>query len=157
MHTLNRTLEKSFLEAEGRYLNSQEMYPLEQYVQSYATRLQAYQHLRDHAEKLVLHALRKMAQSNPELIQQHGPRCKYDMTEVTRYIALSVLKDDQTFFMEQMMSWLDTVLLAHKRTSDCVTAYRYLQEAIAADLPAQSVSLIRPYLEAVTQSLQSHA
>jgi hypothetical protein len=157
MHTLNHTLEKSVLEADGRYLNAQELSPLEQYAQSYTVRLHTYQQLRDGGEALVIHALRKLAQNHPELIQQHGQRCKYDMTEVLRYVALSVLRDDAIFFKEQMMSWLDTILLAHKKTAHCVMAYRFLQEAIAATLPAEDAALTRPYFDMVMQSLQSHA
>jgi hypothetical protein len=157
MHTLNHTLEKYILEADGRYLNTQELHPLEQYIQSYTTRVQTYQHLRDNSDKLTVQALRKMAQTHPELIQQHGQRCKYDMTEVLRYVALSVLRDDETFFKEQMIAWLDTILLAYKRAAHCVTAYRYLQEEIATTLPAQDANLTRSYMDIVIQSLQSHA
>lgn len=157
MQTLNHTLAQHILDADGRYLDSQEIYLLEEYVQSYATRLQTYHYLRDNSEKLVIAALRKLATIHPELVQQHGARCKYDMTEVLRYVAISVLRDDETFFKEQMMVWLDTVLLAYKRTGHCVLAYRNLQEAIASAFPSNSVTLIRPYLELVTQVLQSHA
>ncbi|UBF24193.1 phycobilisome protein [Kovacikia minuta CCNUW1] len=157
MHTLNHDLEKSILDADGRYLNAQELYPLEAYVQSYATRLHTYQQLRDNSDKLVIQALRKLAQTYPELIQQHGQRCKYDMTELLRYVALSVLRNDEIFFKEQMLVWLDTILLAHKRNAHCVVAYRNLQEAIAATLPGPDASLIRPYIEIVIQTLQSHA
>ena len=157
MHTLNHTLEKNILEADGRYLNSQELNPLEQYLQSYNIRLETYQQLRDQSDKLVLQALRKLAQAYPEIIQQHGQRCKYDMTEVLRYIAVSILRDDETFFKEQMMSWLDTILLAHRKTSQCTIAYRALQEAVNSSLSATSGNLVRPYLDIVLQSLQSHA
>ncbi|XGW00483.1 MAG: phycobilisome protein [Leptolyngbya sp. BL-A-14] len=157
MHTLNHTLEKCVLEADGRYLNAQELSPLEQYAQSYAVRTHTYQQLRDSGDALILQALRKLGQTYPELIQQHGQRCKYDMTEVLRYVALSILRDDETFFKEQMMSWLDTILLAHKKTAHCMKAYRFLQEAIAATLPAEDVALTRPYFDIVTQSLQAHA
>jgi hypothetical protein len=157
MHTLNHDLEKNVLDAEGRYLDAQGLYPLEAYVQSYATRLHAYQQIRENSEKLVIQALRKLAQTYPELIQQHGQRCKYDMTEVLRFIALAVLRIDETFFKEQMLVWLDTILLAHKRNSHCVIAYRNLQDAIAITLPGADANLVRPYLEIVIQTLQSHA
>lgn len=157
MQTLNHTLEENFLDADGRYLNSQELFPLEQYFQTYTTRLATYQQLREQSDKFILYALRKLAQAHPELIQQHGQRCKYDMTEVLRYIALSVLRDDEVFFKEQMMSWLDTILMAHKRTSHCTLAYRHLQEVINNTLPAASSTLIRPYLDIVLMALQSHA
>jgi hypothetical protein len=156
MNTLNQSLERTIATADGRYLSTQELYPLEQYVQTYTARLHAYQQLRDHSEKFVVYALRKLAQAYPDLIKQHGPRCKYDMSEVLRYIALSVLRDDEIFFKEQMMTWLDTILLAHRRTAQCVVGYRHLQEAIATTLPVQDANLIRPYLDCVIQSLQAH-
>lgn len=157
MRTLNYTLDKNIVEADGRYLDVQELQPLEHYVQSYTSRLETYQLLREHSEKLVLMALRKLATTYPELIQQHGGRCKYDMTEVLRYVAIAILRDDETFFKDQMMVWLDTILLAHKRQTQCVQAYRNLQDEIAAHLPAATAGLIRPYLDLIGQSLQSHA
>lgn len=157
MQTLNHTLTQKVIEADGSYLDAQGLKPLEQYLQTYTTRLEAYQQIRDHSQKLVQQTLKKLGQSHPELIQKHGQRCQYDMTEVLRYIAVAILRDDEVFFKEQMMSWLDTILLAHKRNSHCITAYRYLQAAINADLPASTSSLIRPYLDSVALTLQSHA
>lgn len=157
METLNYTLARNIVEADGRYLDAQELQPLERYVQSYTTRLETYHLLREHSEKFVVFSLRKFANTYPELIQQHGGRCKYDMTEVLRYIAIAILRDDELFFKEQMMVWLDTILLAHKRNTHCSLAYRNLQDAIAASLPATSANLVRPYLELILQSLQSHA
>ncbi|GAB4346480.1 MAG: allophycocyanin subunit alpha [Leptolyngbyaceae cyanobacterium] len=154
MQTLNHILTQNILEADGRYLSTQELAPLERYYESYQMRLEAYQHLRDRGDRLVIAALQKLAQTYPDLIRQHGPRCKYDMSEVLRYIALSVLRDDELFFKEQMMVWLDTILLAHKRNTHCGLAYRYLLEAIVATLPAPVSNLVHPYLEGVIQSLQ---
>jgi hypothetical protein len=157
MHTLNHELEQSVLEADGRYLSAQELYSFEKYIQSYGARLHAYQQLRDNSDKLVIQALRKMAQTHPELIQQHGQRCKYDMSEVLRYIALSILRNDETFLKEQVTHWLDTILLAYKRHSHCVVAYRYLQDAISATFTNTDAEMVRPYLEIVIETLQSHA
>ncbi len=157
MQGLNHTLTRVINDADGTYLNDQDLQPLEQYSQSYTARLEAYQQLQEHSPQLIQHALRKLAQVHPELIQQHGQRCVYDMTEVVRYIGISVLRDDEPFFREQMLSWLDTILLAHKRNDQCATAYRYLQEAIQSSLPTSRSSLLRPYLDIVIQALQSHA
>jgi Phycobilisome protein len=158
MHTLNHSLEKKVIEADGCYLDdNQGLRPLEQYVQTYALRLETYQQLRDQSQTLVLQSLRRLAQAHPDLIQKHGQRCQYDMNEVLRYIAVSLLRDDEVFFKEQMMSWLDTILVAHKKTDQCTTAYRYLLDAVNNTLPAACSSLIRPYLDGVLLTLQSHA
>jgi hypothetical protein len=157
MYTLNHSIEKNVIASDGAYLDAHGLHPLEQYLQSYTARLGAYHHLRDESPKYVLQALQKLGQAHPDLIKTHGKRCQYDMTEVVRYIALSVLRDDETFFVEQMMSWLDTIILAHKRTNQCASAYRYLQEIMEASLPPAESSLIRPYLDKVISSFQSHA
>lgn len=157
MHTLNYTLEEKILEADGGYLDVQGLRSFEQYVQSYPARLETYEILRDKSPALIIQSLRKLAQSYPELVQKYGQRCQYDMTEVVRYIALSILRDDEAFFKEMMMSWLDTILLAHKRQKHCNLAYRYLQDAVNAGLPSANSALIRPYLDCVITLLQSHA
>jgi len=156
MHTLNHEMDECFLNADGAYLDSRGLQVLEQYAESYAARLEAYNALREHSTDMVNAALDKMAQQNPEVIQKHRPRCLYDMTQVLRYIALSILRNDEIFFKEMMMSWLDTVLLAYKRNEHCATSYRFLQEIIDARMPASS-SMVRPYLDVVILALQSHA
>lgn len=156
MHTLNHDMDECFLDADGAYLDARGLQTLEQFAQSYATRLEAYNALREHSTQLVNDALDKMAQLHPEVIQKHRPRCLYDMTQVLRYIGLSILRNDEVFFKEMMMSWLDTVLLAYKRNDHCASSYRFLQEMIDARMPSCS-SIIRPYLDGVILVLQSHA
>jgi hypothetical protein len=157
MHTINHTLEDKILAADGLYLDGQGLRPFEQFAQSYTTRLETYQNLRDKGATLVIQALRKLAQEYPDIVQKHAQRCQYDMSEVLRYVALSILRDDEIFFKEQMIDWLDTILMAHKRHTHCAFAYRHLLEAINANFPASQSSLIRPYLDLVVTTLQSHA
>lgn len=157
MYAINHTIEKNVIEADGCYLDAMGLAPLESYLKSYQLRVSAYRHLSEESPKMVLRSLQKMAQSNPELIKQHGKRCQYDMTEVLRYIALSILRDDEVFFTEQMMSWLDTIILAYRRTHHCSTAYRYLQDILSETLPAAENDLVRPYIDNVISTLQGHA
>ena len=155
MHTLNHDIDDCFLDADGAYLDARGLQSLERYAQTYANRLEAYNNLREYSPKLVDQVLNKMAQAQPELMQKHQQRCRYDMTEVLRYTTLAILRDDEIFFREVMTSWLDTVLMAYKRHDHCAGAYRMVQEAIDQHIPASS-SIIRPYLDVVILALQSH-
>lgn len=157
MPTLNHTLEEQIIVADGRYLSQEELRCLENYVNSYAMRLETYQKLSLHSEAIVLNALRKFARVHPETIQQSGKRCQYDMSEVLRYIALSILRDDEFLFLEKIMFWLDTVLRAHHRQAACSKAYQYLQEAVEETLTPANCSLIRPYIGIVLNSLQPYS
>jgi Phycobilisome protein len=157
METLNRLIQNNVLDADGRYWNNQELSVLEQYVQGYANRVTAYEHLREKGEALVTISLRKLAQVYPELVQRHGAFCKSDMTAVLRYAALSMLRDDEIFFKEKVLIWLDTVLLAHRHNAHAALAYENLAAAIAANMPETTTKLIRPYLNLVVEIFQSHA
>jgi hypothetical protein len=157
MHTLNHDLEKTVLDADGRYLNAGELGVLERYIESYSKRLETYQLLRDNSKALVVEALRHLFESYPELLQKHKQRCAYDMSEVLRYIALSILRDDETFFMEALFSWLDTILVAYKKNNACADAYGYLKQAVEKQLPSRCSLMVGPYLEKVQQVLESHA
>lgn len=157
MYTLNHKFEKNVIEADGRYLSAKELTALEQYAQEYKNRMVAYQELRDSNKKLVVQALTNLFHAYPDLLQKHKQRCVYDMSETLRYIALSILRDDEVFFMEALMSWLDTILLAYKKTAPCAIAYRHLQEAVEEHLSSPTSALVRPYLEKVRQGLESHA
>lgn len=156
MHTLNHDLDECFLDADGAYLDAKGLQMLEYFAQTYSQRLEAYNALREHNAVLVQGALNKMSQIHPELMQKHGKRCQYDMTEVVRYMALAILRDDEVFFKEMMTSWLDTVLMAYKHHNHCATAYRFLQEMVDAQIPACSM-VVRPYIDSVVLMLQSHA
>lgn len=157
MLTLNQALEQNIVEADGRYLDTQELSVFEQYVQSYEARLQAYQNISESSDTIVLQALRKLARLHPTLIQKHGQRCRYDMSEVLRYTALAVLRDDPEFFQNKIIFWLDTVLRAHKKQAQCISAYQYLQEAISEALPANQTEMVRPYISLIITSLQTYA
>ncbi len=104
-----------------------------------------------------MQALTHLFKAYPDLLQNHKQRCVYDMSETLRYIALSILRDDEVFFMEALMSWLDTILLAYKKTGPCAIAYRHLQDAVEQHLSGNTASLVRPYLERVRQGLEAHA
>lgn len=156
MDFLNQSLKKNVLEADGNYLNTQGLDILEQYVESYSIRLETYQFLRDQSKNLVIEALKYLFERYPELLQKHKQRCAYDMSEVLRYIALSILRDDETFFMETLFSWLDTILVAHKKNQACAEVYRYLYQLVDKHLPSRCSVLVFPYLDKVAQVLESH-
>ena len=61
------------------------------------------------------------------------------------------------FFKEQMLVWLDTILVAHKKTEQCAMAYRYLQDAVNQSLTSAHSGLVRSYLDTVILALESHA
>lgn len=156
MPALNHQLQQAIIDADGQYLSAEALHPLENYYDTYRNRLDAYQEISQKSNDLVLAALRKFARVHPEIIQHSAKRCQYDMTQVLRYMALSLLLDDEFMFQEKMMFWLDTMLRAHHKQEACCKAYHYLQESAQELLTANTAALIRPLINNVFESLQSY-
>lgn len=153
---MNSTLLQSARQADGRYFTDAELKPLERYVQTYAIRLKAYSMLREKGDELVLHALRKFAVIETEIIQQHGDKCKRDMTYVTHVLASSLLKDDERAFREEFVLWTQNILTAFHRNQACSRAYRILQQVITEKMPDDCAKLLNVYLEEFILALKAN-
>lgn len=153
MRTINSTLEELANQSEGRYLTTAELLPMQRYLKTVSARLKTYEILREKSEKLVQITLRKFMSLQPEVMRKHGSRCQYDMGEMMRYMALSVLRDDERFFKESLFYWQANILTAYRQNGACLIAYRCLQETLSEQLPAQANQLIEPYMNIVLQTL----
>jgi hypothetical protein len=153
MRSLNSTLEELALSSEGRYLTSSELQPVQRYLKSFSNRVQTYNLLRDKGDKLVQLALKKFLPLHPDVMQKHGKRCVYDMNEALRYIALSILRDDEKFFKESLFFWQANILSAYRQNGNCLVAYRCLQDVVHEHLPAPAQQLINPYLDMILETL----
>ncbi|WP_353772007.1 phycobilisome protein [Okeania sp. SIO2G5] len=156
MYTINHKFSETCIAADGRYLNASEIQSLEKYISTYKGRLNAYQSLHTNSNQIVLGSLKKLAKKYPDLIRSKGKRCHYDMTTTLRYMALSVLRDDETFFQDSVVIWLDSVLVAHQKHHHCAEAYRYLLEEMSQQLSGSALNFVRPYTDSIIQLFESH-
>lgn len=147
MLTMNRTLDEKIGNIDHDYLTDEDLFHLERFASSFANRVKTYNLLRDRSDELVLRSLKLLSQQYPELVQKHLQRCKYDMTQILRYISLSLLRDDELFFRESMMDWHANIIHTYQISTECSTAYRLLQEVLEKLLPPDSFVLVKPYLE----------
>lgn len=151
---MNNLLQKQFNDADGRYLTDSEIQPLESYLESYRARLATYQLLQEKSDQLVLQTLRQMIQTDREVVQRYGEICRRDLNDVLRYIAASILRDSEDKFREQLLLWLQTIMIALNKQEQSAKAYMLLQELINKTFPVEHVQLIRPYLDLVISALR---
>ncbi|MFN5856975.1 MAG: phycocyanin [Pseudanabaenaceae cyanobacterium] len=153
MLTIHRTLEEKSVEADRVYLANNDIYQLERFAKGFSLRVKTYNLLRDHADEIVLRSLKLLAHQYPALLQKQAARCKYDMSNVLRYISASILRDDELFFQDQMMDWLSTILYSYQVLQECSVAYHLMQEVVDKMLPAESAALVKPYTDKVATLL----
>lgn len=153
MIALNSQLDDFICQSEGRYLTAAELQPTKKYLQTVLERSKVYELLKDKSDPLVRLALKKFMALHPEVMKKHGKRCYYDMTEVMRYIALSILRDDEQFFKDSVSLWETNILTAYQKQNPCLVCYRCLQEAIHEHLPSNIIKYIDPYIQIMLEEL----
>jgi hypothetical protein len=146
MLTITRSFEDMLLEPERAYLKDGDLNKLESYAREFADRLRAYELVRDNADQIVDNALQLMLKDYPERANNQE-KCKYDMTIVLRYMALSMLREDEQFFRDKMIDWLGTVITAGTVRAECAAGYPKLYEAISQQLPAPCAAMFKPYID----------
>lgn len=153
MLTMHRILDEKANDIGSVYLTDSDLLSLERFANNFSVRLKTYNLLRDCSDEITMRSLRLLAQQYPELIQKQLQRCKYDMSNVIRYMSLSILRDDELFFRETLMDWLTNIINSYQVTKECSTAYRLMQSVIDEMLPAECAALIKPYSEMSKSSL----
>ncbi|AFY70255.1 Phycocyanin [Thalassoporum mexicanum PCC 7367] len=154
MFAITRSVEDKIAALECAYLKDSDLFSLEQYATGFAERLKTYEMLRDHADQIANGALELLARDYPALMQKRGDRCKYDIHEVLRYMASSILRNDEHYFRDQMVDWLNTILVSYQVTTECAAAYSHLYEVISQVLPAKCAALAKPYTDMVVGTLR---
>ncbi|MGB3491769.1 MAG: hypothetical protein WBA57_03500 [Elainellaceae cyanobacterium] len=150
---MNSTLAKKITNADGRYLADTELHAFHDFASGYSVRRSAYEYLQQHADEIVLTTLRQLMPSHRQAIQQHGDLCKRDMSYVLRYAAISMLKDDQAGFVEELVLWMQNILFALKKEQQSLKFYQELQSVLRQQMPVQEAALINQYLDSFTEAL----
>jgi hypothetical protein len=154
MFAITKSVEEKISALECAYLQDSDLFSLDQYVSGFADRLKTYELLRDNAEKIANGALELLARDYPALMNKRGDRCKYDISEVLRYMATSILRNDEQYFRDQMVDWLNTILASYQVTTECASAYSHLYEVISQVLPAKCAAMAKPYTDMLVLTLR---
>ena len=149
---MSTTFGRTLLQAEGRYLDDKELQGLEHYLQTFALRNQAYQLLTSHANELVVQALRQLAVTHRTAVETHSSKCKRDMSYSLKCIARAVLLDEQDFFQQDFVLWMDNITHALHKEDSAAQAYRNLRSEIQKILPTPCVALVIPYVDQLVEA-----
>jgi Phycobilisome protein len=147
MLTMNRTLDEKLSTVDNVYLTDSDLFSLERFANSFSVRVKTYNLLRDRSDETTIQALKLLSQQYPELVQKQLQRCKYDMSQLIRYMSLAILRDDEVFFRESLLDWHTNIIHSYNISTECSTAYSLLKAVLEKILPSDSFALIKPYLD----------
>jgi hypothetical protein len=133
-------------EAEKRYLKSEELGVISQYVDSLPERLDAYRRLRD--QEL------GMMQSVADQLQIQMPQEKIEDLErsiknallVLRTCSMSMLLNDESYIHNHLLNWLGQTMQVYKTKSIDTALYRLLNQQLTQVLTPKQMALLKPML-----------
>ncbi|MBD2154638.1 hypothetical protein [Leptolyngbya sp. FACHB-16] len=150
---MNITLEQSIQNADGRYLTDSELDTLHVYIKTYEARLKTYTLLQEKSGEYILLALQKLAKTDAQTVQQHKDKCIRDMDYVVRSIAIAILRDDEEGFRQELLLWMQNIMVALHKEQQSSRAYRMLQEVVTQEMPKECSDLVNHYLDEFTKAL----
>ncbi len=150
---MNKIIESHLSNLDGRYLGDEELQVFEDYLASHQIRLNIYTFLQEKSNDLILDVLREMTRSHRQVIQEHGEKCRRDMGYVLQFAAVSILRNDEAFFTEHLVLWMQNIMVALKKEQQSAKAYRLLQQAVERQLPSEEAELVNHYLNLFIEAL----
>ena len=155
---MNSQIKAMFSDAEGRYLEDQEIGQLTDYMASLEARLAAMRAVEQAEAKIVEETLDVVWETHPDFASKYyeaRKNCTRDVSLALRYCALAMVRDDIDMLREKLLYWLRTILNAFEFGQALDTTYRALARRVEANLDPQSVRLLAPYLRETHQILTS--
>jgi hypothetical protein len=146
-------IESVFDEAERRYLKSEELGVIGQYVDSLPERLALYRQLRDSEIDLmqrVADQLQTEVGNQPEVLMERSIK---SAILVLRYSALGMLLNDETLVKDRLISWLKDTAAAYTSETVDATLYRLLNQKLNQTLSSQQMQLLKPMLALAQETL----
>jgi len=146
-------LESVFDEAENRYLNSNELGVLSQYVSSLPERLDLYRVLRDREVEVMQSVADNLMTVLPNQKPAALERSIKNALLVLRYCAMAMLLEDVSFVEDRIRGWLKESMQAHNTLTIDNKLYQLLDQQLAKTLNPQQLALLQPMLTLAQNSL----
>lgn len=144
---MNIALEQAIHQADGRYFTDVELGLLEDYLKTFPGRLETYSILCEKSDEFINKALQKLAHTDAHVVREHGEKCVRDMSYVLRYVAIAVLRDDDSGFKQQLILWMQNIMAALNKEAQSARAYRLLQEVLRENMSAENARLVNDSLD----------
>jgi hypothetical protein len=143
-------------EAENRYLNSEELGLINQYVNSLPTRIETYRSLRDRELEIMQQVADQLQMAMPQEKTENLERSLKNALLLLRYCAMGMLFNDESFVRERLLDWLSATMSFYNTQAIDTTLYRLLNQQLSQTLPTH-ISLLNPMLTMAQTALQKSA
>ncbi len=149
------SLEQMLIEAEARYLSSEQLEQLKAYVLGWPKRQHVYRVLREREAQMVSRTLDALQKEMPNLSPQLVDLCRRHLLLLLRHSALAMLLQDENLLRERLIEWMEEEVRLYGLQNIYEVAHRLFQQELKDHLQPGELEFIRPLITQVQAALLS--
>lgn len=141
-------LSRLSVEADGRYGTAQELQFLKDYFESVATRVSAYEKIRDAEAEIIPRMEGEKRAADPTLFRlgerDITERCQRDLHRGLRYAATAMLFNDLDYLRENPLLWYKTIASSFGFAREIEITYQIFPKLVKEYLTNEEAELLMP-------------
>lgn len=148
-------LNELLVQAENRYLQTEELVGFKTYAETLAQRLKIYEFLRDREVTIFQPIADQLLNALPNEKQERLEQALQQWILTLRHIAMAMLLEDSSYLQYRLLDWLSGLVKARDTQLIDTKIHQLLNTRLSELLSPKALAFLKPFMEQVeTQILQ---
>jgi hypothetical protein len=140
-------------QAQDRYLASDELGLMENYISSLPDRLKLYKQIRAREIDILQAVANQVPAELPNVTDEELESGIKNLILVLRYSSMSMLLNDENFLKQRLLNWLEGIMSMRDMRRLNETLYKLLNQGLKKQFSASQLLLIQPLITAAQVTL----
>ncbi|MFM6192608.1 MAG: phycobilisome protein [Planktothrix sp.] len=146
-------LTELLVQAENRYLQTEELQGFKSYAETLAQRLKIYEFLRDREVMIFQPIADQVPKLFPQEKEERLEQILQQWILILRHSAMAMLLNDSEYLKQRVIEWLSGLIKAHNTQSIDSQIYQLLLARLNELLSPKAIIFLQPFLEQVKTGL----
>lgn len=146
-------LTELLVQAENRYLQTEELQGFKSYAETLAQRLKIYEFLRDREVMIFQPIAAQVPKLFPQEKEERLEQILQQWILILRHSAMAMLLNDSEYLKQRVIEWLSGLIKAHNTQSIDSQIYQLLLARLNELLSPKAIIFLQPFLEQVKTGL----
>lgn len=142
-------LNELLVQAENRYLQTEELVGFKTYAETLAQRLKIYEFLRDREVTIFQPIADQLINVLPNEKQERLEQALQQWILILRHIAMAMLLEDSSYLQYRLLDWLSGLVKARDTQAIDSKIYQLLNTRLSELLSPKALAFLKPLLEQV--------
>ncbi len=140
-------------QAQDRYLASDELGLMENYISSLPDRLKLYKLIRDREIDILQAVADQVPTELPNVTDEELESGVKNLILVLRYSSMAMLLNDENFLKQRLLNWLEGIMSMRDMRRLNETLYKLLNQELKKQFSSAQLTLIQPLITAAQVTL----